>query len=455
MPPILHLATASHMQQPTDVCASQISHQEYRRESNTGHGNFGFSGFQVDGRTGFGGRGACGWADAPPPKSKDQSLFPLRTAPPSPRISPKHMDGRQARASVPIPPSPPPCRRLPARSPHPNRNAAHPPPARGAWAREYAANGTGRQHCRPAPAQESKPLGIPFSGNASVFPPSLRPPKRRRRTAPALGPSAVCALYRRNRNETKQDRPLLVGRSCVTNAPKALVAGTAGPPAHGAWARKYGANGTGRRHCRPAPAQESKPLGIPFSGNASVFPPLPVPQNRRRRQAPARGPAAVYALCRRNRNETKQVRPLLVGRSCVTNAPKALSAGTAGLHPLKSPNPWESPFLETPPFSPHLSVPQNAAGGRPLLLGRPPSTRTVAPFGPKRSTPAPCSWGGCASTSSQRHCQPALPAARWSLARMAGMAIWTNTARSRMEPLMVSLISASRPKEEMILSIMV
>ena len=155
---------------------------------------FRFSGFQVDGRTGFGGRGACGWADAPPPKSKDQSLFPLRTAPPSPRISPKHMDGRQARASVPIPPSPPPCRRLPARSPHPNRNAAHPPTARGAWAREYGANGAGRRHCRPAPTQESRPLGIPFSGNASVFPISPSP-----KTPQAAGPCSwaccrVCAL---------------------------------------------------------------------------------------------------------------------------------------------------------------------------------------------------------------------------------------------------------------------
>ena len=194
------------MRQPTDVCASQISHQEYRRECNTGHGNFGFSGFQVNGRTGFGGRGACGWADAPPPKSKDQSLFPLRTAPPSPRISPKpkHMDGRQARASVPIPPSPPPCRRLPARSPHPNRNAAHPPPAHGAWAREYGANGAGRRHCRPAPTQESKPLGLPFSGNASIFP-HLPVPKNAAGGRPLLLGRPPCMRFTAG-TETKRSK---------------------------------------------------------------------------------------------------------------------------------------------------------------------------------------------------------------------------------------------------------
>src|SRR5699024_28504 len=80
------------------------------------------------------------------------------------------------------------------------------------------------------------------------FPPSPRPPERRRRQAPARGPAAVYALCRRNRNETKQDRPLLVGRSCVTNAPKALVAGTAGPPC--SWG--LGASTPSRRRWPPA-----------------------------------------------------------------------------------------------------------------------------------------------------------------------------------------------------------
>ena len=138
------------------------------------------------------------------------------------------------------------------------------------------------------PLKSPDPWESPFL-ETPPFSPSPRPPKRRRRTAPALGPSAVYALYRRNRNETKQDRPLLVGRSCVTNAPKALVAGTAGPqaagpcswacrrvcalppeqkrneapkpPARGAWVREYGAEGTGRRHCRLVGTADPVELG--------------------------------------------------------------------------------------------------------------------------------------------------------------------------------------------------
>ena len=59
------------------------------------------------------------------------------------------------------------------------------------------------------------------------------------------------------------------------------------------------------------------------------------PQKSRRRQAPARGPAAVYSHRRPNQNETQNARPLLVGRAFVNTAPKALAAGSAGPHPLK------------------------------------------------------------------------------------------------------------------------
>ena len=38
---------------------------------------------------------------------------------------------------------------------------------------------------------------------------------------------------------------------------------------------------------------------------------------------------------------------------------------------------------------------------------KPPSTPAPAPSDPKRRTPTPCSWGGCSSTPSQRHCRPA------------------------------------------------
>ena len=58
------------------------------------------------------------------------------------------------------------------------------------------------------------------------------------------------------------------------------------------------------------------------------------------------------------------------------------------------------------------SVAQRAAGGRPLLVGLPPSAPTAAPSEPKRSAPAPCSWGGRASPWGRRRWLPALPAPR-------------------------------------------
>ena len=51
---------------------------------------------------------------------------------------------------------------------------------------------------------------------------------------------------------------------------------------------------------------------------------------RRRRQAPARGPAAVCALSRPTRNAKKRPCPLLVGHGCVASEPTALAPGTAG-----------------------------------------------------------------------------------------------------------------------------
>ena len=84
----------------------------------------------------------------------------------------------------------------------------------------------------------------------------------------------------------------------------------------------------GERRALPAPAQGSKPLRIPFWKVASVSPQPPSP-NRRRQTAPARGPSAVYAFCRRNRNETKRPCPLLVGRACVESEPTAPAGGTA------------------------------------------------------------------------------------------------------------------------------
>ena len=84
----------------------------------------------------------------------------------------------------------------------------------------------------------------------------------------------------------------------------------------------------GERRALPAPAQGSRPLRIPFWERLRFppFTPSPTPQ--------AASPCSW--TCRRvralppDRNETKQVRPLLMGRTCVTHAPTALAAGPAG-----------------------------------------------------------------------------------------------------------------------------
>ena len=86
------------------------------------------------------------------------------------------------------------CRRLLPPPPQPTRTAAHPPPC--SWG--GCASTRSRRHCQPA--------------------------------LPA---------------------PLLVGRVCVYTEPKALSAGTAGPPARGAGVRLHGAEGAGCRHRRP------------------------------------------------------------------------------------------------------------------------------------------------------------------------------------------------------------
>ena len=61
-----------------------------------------------------------------------------------------------------------------------------------------------------------------------------------------------------------------------------------------------------------------------------THPKRPPPQNRCRRQAPARGPVAVNSRHRPIQTQTQHTRPLLVGRVCVGSEPTALAAGTAG-----------------------------------------------------------------------------------------------------------------------------
>ncbi len=127
-------------------------------------------------------------------------------------------------------------------------------------------------------------------------------PNRRRRQAPARGLVAVCTHSRPKRNESQPVCPCSWGRQAST-------------PSQRHWLPT--------RRALPAPAQGSRPLRIPFGGTAAVSPRPPSPKKRRRRQAPARGPAAVYSRHRPNRTETQSARPLLVGRALVDPEPKA------------------------------------------------------------------------------------------------------------------------------------
>ena len=85
---------------------------------------------------------------------------------------------------------------------------------------------------------------------------------------------------------------------------------------------------------------------------------------------------------------------------------RALPAPAQGSRPLRI------PFWGNGGHRPHHPVPrsQNAAGGKSLLVDLPPSVRTFATFGTKRSAQAPCSWGLGASISSRRLWLPAPPA---------------------------------------------
>ena len=87
--------------------------------------------------------------------------------------------------------------------------------------------------------------------------------------------------------------------------------------------------------------------------------------------------------------------------------PAGRTAGSARTRP-RDPS-LGNPFLGDgghPSISP---IPQNAAGGKPLLVGLPPSSPVSAPCGTKRSTHAPYSWGMGASTQRRRHWPAALP----------------------------------------------
>ena len=100
------------------------------------------------------------------------------------------------------------------------------PPATAIFPRHPAGRTAGSARTRP----RVQTLEDPFLGSGCHLPRYPRSPKRRRRQAPARGLAAVCALYRPNRNETQNARPLLVGRAFAALEPTAPAAGTAGPP---------------------------------------------------------------------------------------------------------------------------------------------------------------------------------------------------------------------------------
>ena len=93
-----------------------------------------------------------------------------------------------------------------------------------------------------------------------------------------------------------------------------------------------------RRPTRAVPARHPSSTSAASARPALPSPPhLSVPPTSRRRQAPARGPAAVCTLHRPIRNAKKHPCPLLVGHGCVDPEPTALAAGTAGHWPSALP----------------------------------------------------------------------------------------------------------------------
>ena len=86
-----------------------------------------------------------------------------------------------------------------------------------------------------------------------------------------------------------------------------------------------------RRPTRAVPARHPSSTSAASARPALPSTPTSPPPNHRRRQAPARGPAAVCAFHRPIRNAKKHPCPLLVGHGRVDPEPTALAAGTAGL----------------------------------------------------------------------------------------------------------------------------
>ena len=182
---------------------------------------------------------------------------------------------------------------------HPAPFTAHPTPfaAYSALFTAYSAPFTAFPHLlrplhaclRPIRAFNSHP--VPFYGFPTPF--TTRPP----RAAPFTAPTApfttcphllrpICAFYG------------LPAPVCGYSAPFTALPRPQRAASYPSRHRLHPPDiPRGERRALPAPAQGSRPLRIPFGEPAPVFPVSPSPK-RRRRTAPARGPSAVYALCR-------------------------------------------------------------------------------------------------------------------------------------------------------------
>ena len=308
-----------------------------------------------------------------------------------------------------------------------------------------------RAQCRTriTSTKTAMPPAPSISRRTIAKPPSVRPPRpqnRRRRQAPARGPAAVYAHHRPNRTETQHTHPLLVGWVCVESEPTALAGGTATPllvgraccslcviPMQGERKGRFlatlpcpvgarGAAGVRGRRCLPLRGKSASELARRIWAGSweRAFCGAVCPSGGLSRRAGERK-AGSY-LYRPRFQTAAGGKSLLVGQTGVYFEPTALAAGTAGpagsARTRSRDQSLENPFLGNGGRFPVAPVP-NAAGGRPLLVGLPPSTRFTAPTGPKRRTPAPCSWGGRASIPSQRRCQPALPAPTYSSSVMS------------------------------------
>ena len=198
----------------------------------------------------------------------------------------------------------------------------------------------------------------------------------------------VCAFFCRSRR-----------RGCAGNKPP-MRKGRLGGMTHPCPGGQGYAAGVRDRRCLPLRGKSASELarlilGV-SRGRAGRWGALPIRNGWQARRKNGKR-AAIHAD--RVSKPPQAASPCSWGRQASTPSQRhwkpALPARRALPAPAQGINPLRIPFWGT-------AIPKNAAGGRPLLVGRPPSTCTIAPTGTKRSAQAPYSWGLGASTSSRR-----------------------------------------------------